>query len=92
MGEDDYEEVSTDQGDGDVSSDPEELPEDEDTLDDVDEGFMKGYNDSEVVVKCANCKKMIEDEVIEEEFDDEKLKFCSQECLNEYEEKKLSKL
>ena len=76
----------------DVYSDPEELLEDEDELDDVDEGFMKGYNDSEVVFKCANCKKIIEDTVIEEEFDDELLKFCSQECLSEYEEKKLSKV
>ena len=91
MGEDD-DTIGTDERDDDVYSDPEELLEDEDELDDVDEGFMKGYNESEVVVKCANCKKMIEDQVIGEEFDDELLKFCSQKCLNEYEEKKLSKL
>ena len=91
MGEDD-DTVGLDEKDDDVYSDPEELLEDEDELDDVDEGFMKGYNESEVVIKCAQCKKMIEDNAIQEEFDDETLKFCSQECLNEYEEKKLSKL
>ena len=91
MGEDD-ESAGLDEKDDDIYSDPEELLEDEDELDDVDEGFMKGYNDSETVVKCANCKKIIEDNTVEEEFDDELLKFCSQECLNHYEEKKLSKL
>ncbi len=91
MGEDD-DATGIEERDDDVYSDPEELLEDEDELDDVDEGFMKGYNDSEVVVKCSNCKKIIEDTPVEEEFDDELLKFCSQECLNEYEEKKLSKL
>lgn len=89
MGKDEYDD-SVDKGDEDIYSDPEELLEDEDELDDVDEGFMKGYNESEVVIKCAQCKKIIEDNVIEEDFDDETLKFCSQECLNEYEEKKLS--
>ncbi|MDP1694247.1 MAG: hypothetical protein Q8L34_01785 [Candidatus Woesearchaeota archaeon] len=91
MGEND-DTVGIEEKDDDVYSDPEELLEDEDELDDVDEGFMKGYNDSETVIKCTNCKKLIEGDGIEEEFDDEKHKFCSQECLNEYEEKKLSKL
>ncbi|HLC72251.1 MAG TPA: hypothetical protein VJH37_01595 [Candidatus Nanoarchaeia archaeon] len=91
MGEDD-DTVGIEEKEEGIYSDPEELLEDEDELDDVDEGFMKGYNESEVVVKCAQCKKIIEDEVVQEEFDDEVLKFCSQECLNEYEEKKLSKL
>lgn len=91
MAGEDYEDISTEGEEEDIYSDPEELLEDEDTLDDVDEGFMKGYNESEVVVKCAQCKKIIEDTVVEEEFDDETLKFCSQECLTAYEEKKLSK-
>ncbi len=92
MAEDEQEDVSMEGEEEDIYSDPEELLEDEDELDDVDEGFMKGYNESEVVVKCAHCRKIIEDVALEEEFEDEVLKFCSQECLTAYEEKKLSKL
>lgn len=90
MAEDD-EDMGGDTGQGeDVYSDPEELLEDEDELDDVDEGFMKGYNESEVVVKCSQCKKIIEGEKIEESFDDETFSFCSEQCAAAYAEKKLS--
>ena len=90
MAEDD-EDIGGNAGQGeDVYSDPEELLEDEDELDDVDEGFMKGYNESEVVVKCKQCKKIIEGEKIEEMFDDETFSFCSEQCAANYAEKKLS--
>lgn len=91
MAEDDSEDMGEDASkEEDVYSDPEELLEDEDELDDVDEGFMKGYNESEVVVKCGQCKKIIEGEKIEEQFDDETFSFCSEQCAANYAEKKLS--
>lgn len=69
----------------------EDLLEDEDEIDDIDEGFMKGYNEGEKVAVCANCKKVLEGGVVEEDVDDETLRFCSTECATAYEEKRLEK-
>ena len=52
-----------------------------------DEGFMQGYEQDENAVKCANCKKILEDDFIEEEVNEEQLRFCSDECAREYEKK-----
>lgn len=58
-----------------------------DEIDDVEEGFMKGYEQGEKMAKCALCKKPIYDEAIEKDFDDETYRFCSQHCLDEFEKK-----
>ncbi len=64
----------------------EDLIEKEDEITDVDEGFMKGYNDYSESTQCKNCKKTLEGhEVIEREFKDEVCRFCSQHCLTEFE-------
>lgn len=65
----------------------EELIEKEDEITDIDEGFMKGYNEfSSGSTRCKNCKTILEGpEVIEYEFDGKTHKFCSQRCLTEFE-------
>ena len=64
----------------------EDLMENEDEITDVDEGFMKGYNQSTESMKCAGCKKILDGpEVIEKEFNEKNYKFCSQHCLTEFE-------
>lgn len=62
-----------------------EVAEEEDEISDVEEGFMEGYEEDEHAAKCANCKKILKDDYIEEEFDDEILKFCSERCASKYE-------
>jgi len=55
--------------------------------DELEEGFMKGY-EKENNPKCANCKEIIEEEdSIEEDFSGFSYNFCSVECLREFEKK-----
>lgn len=63
----------------------EELIEDEDEITDVDEGFMKGYEEEEKMSECCQCGKVLGGEVVEEEFDGDVLRFCSSKCASEYE-------
>lgn len=65
----------------------EDLMEKEDEITDVDEGFMKGYNEfGSESTRCKNCKTILEGpEVIEHEFKGTTYKFCSQRCLTEFE-------
>ena len=63
----------------------EELMENEDEITDVDEGFMKGYEEEEKLSECGQCNKVLENNVVEREFNDELLRFCSSECASEYE-------
>lgn len=66
----------------------EDLIEDEDEITDVDEGFMRGYEEGERTAICANCKKLLGDDFIEQVFDDETYRFCSSECAHAFAEKK----
>ena len=65
----------------------EDLIEKEDEITDVDEGFMKGYNEfGSESTRCKSCKTILEGpEVIEHEFKGKSYKFCSQHCLTEFE-------
>jgi len=64
----------------------EDLMEKEDEITDIDEGFMKGYNESSSSSRCASCKTRLEGhEVIQKEFNGKNYKFCSQHCLTEFE-------
>lgn len=64
----------------------EDLIEDEDEITDIDEGFMKGYNESSSKQKCASCKvKLDGHEVIEKEIKGKTYRFCSHHCLTEFE-------
>lgn len=58
-----------------------------DEIDEVEDGFMKGYQEGEKMAKCALCKKPLERDIIEKDFDEETYRFCSQHCLDEFEKK-----
>lgn len=58
-----------------------------DEIDEVEEGFMKGYNEEESMAECANCGKILSDEVVEEELDDHLFRFCCEDCARKFEEK-----
>lgn len=58
-----------------------------DEIDEIEEGFMKGYEEGEKMAKCALCKKPLERDIIEKDFNDETYRFCSQYCLDEFERK-----
>ena len=66
----------------------EELIEEEDEITDVDEGFMQGYEEGEKMAMCPNCKKLLEDDFVEQELNDETYRFCSDECATKYVEKR----
>lgn len=67
----------------------EELIEEEDEITDLDEGFMKGYDEGEKAAVCANCGHALGDKFVEEEFNGEVYRFCSDECASEFEERKV---
>ena len=62
-----------------------ESAEEADEITNVEEGFMQGYEADESAAKCANCKKILQEDFIEEDFAGELLKFCSEKCATEYE-------
>ncbi len=67
----------------------EELIDEEDEITDIDEGFMKGYEEEEKTAECKNCGDILVNEnVVEEEIDDVVYRFCSSECATEFEQKK----
>ena len=78
-GEESEEDVYTSEG--------REAAREDDTLTGTDEGFMQGYEQDEGTATCANCKSVLEDDFIEEEINEEQLRFCSEECPREYEKK-----
>lgn len=65
----------------------EELLEDDDEITDVEEGFMEGYAAGERTFACATCKKILDDNLVEEEFDGKIYRFCSDQCAAKYEQR-----
>lgn len=55
----------------------EELIEDEDEITDLDEGFMKGYDEGGKMTKCPVCNEILEDDFVEREINGEMYRFCS---------------
>lgn len=62
----------------------EELMEDEDEITDLDEGFMKGYDEGGKMTKCPICEAILEDDFVEREIDGELYRFCSDEHAEKY--------
>lgn len=56
-----------------------------DEIDDIEEGFMHGYEDDHIA-NCAHCGKVLigPDEVIEEEIDGKVYRFCSLRCADKF--------
>jgi endogenous inhibitor of DNA gyrase (YacG/DUF329 family) len=62
----------------------EEMTEDEDEMSDLDEGFMKGYDEGSKMVKCPACGKIIEKDFVEREINDEIYRFCCEDHAEKY--------
>ena len=75
------EDIYTDEG-------RQELLEEGDEITDVEEGFMQGYEKGEKLTTCSECRKPLERDVIEEDFDGELFRFCSARCASYFEKKK----
>ncbi|NQU97896.1 hypothetical protein HQ533_00355 [Candidatus Woesearchaeota archaeon] len=60
---------------------------DSDAIDAEEEGFMQGYDREETVV-CGFCKKPLVNskEAVEKELNNKIHRFCSESCLQEFEE------
>ena len=58
--------------------------EESDEINEAEEGFMKGYEEEELIAKCANCKRIIDANYTEEEINDKKYKFCSEKCAERF--------
>lgn len=80
-------EIGDREGDVYTETGRDELLDEEDELTDVEEGFMEGYSKGEKTFTCANCHKMLNENVIEEEFDNNLMRFCSSACVDKYESK-----
>jgi len=61
---------------------------DDDEISPGEEGFMEGANGYGQGAKCRKCGKVLDDDFIETEIDDEIYRFCSDECAEKYMKKK----
>jgi len=62
----------------------EDMMEDEDEITDLDEGFMKGYDEGTKMTKCLVCGKILEKDFVERDIDDETYRFCCEEHAEKY--------
>lgn len=67
------------------------LTEDEDEMHIEEQGFMQGYKERGKMAICQNCGRVLERDIVEEEFKGEIYRFCSSECATKYEERKRKK-
>ena len=67
-----------------------EVMAEEDEITDVEEGFMKGYEEGEKSAVCQTCKKVLEDEesIVEIDYKGDTYRFCSEECADKFVKKK----
>ena len=66
-----------------------EEAEESDVIDEVEEGFMMGYEEGEKMAKCGNCGKVLKEDIVEREINDEIYRFCSIRCADKFEEKRI---
>lgn len=62
----------------------EEMLEEDDEITDLDEGFMKGYEEGAKSAKCPICGEVIGYDFVEREIDDDVYRFCSDEHADVY--------
>jgi hypothetical protein len=67
------------------------LKEEEDEIKAEEEGFMKGYEEGEKMAICQTCRKVLADEVVERDFAGETYRFCSEQCVDKFVEKRKKK-
>jgi YHS domain-containing protein len=54
---------------------------DEDEITDLDEGFMRGYEEGEKMAKCPLCGVVLDQDFVEREIDGEIYRFCCEEHM-----------
>jgi len=60
--------------------------EESDEINEIEEGFVEGYEEGEHQAKCTECKAvLVDDKIIEEELDGHHYRFCSEECADAFE-------
>ncbi len=85
MPEEEFEDVAEDDLESEEAR--EEATED-DELEPWEEGFLEGATGDGQLGKCANCGDMItEKNCVEKKIEEELHRFCSEKCLEKYEEK-----
>ena len=63
----------------------EELQE-SDEINEVEEGFVEGFEEGEHEAKCAECGSvLVDDKIIQEEIDGHSYNFCSNDCALAFE-------
>lgn len=62
----------------------EDLSGEEDEITDVDEGVMKGYIEGAKAAKCVTCGKVLEEDIVELEHNDQTYRFCCSDCAEKY--------
>lgn len=60
---------------------------DGDDLDELEEGFMQGYDEGERAAKCSLCKKLLGSVFVEEEIDDQIYRFCNEQHAEAFKRK-----
>ena len=77
--------MAKDQGDFYDEDGTEEESLEGDEIDELEEGFMKGYKDKNSAT-CAVCGRVLKDadETIEIDMDDETYRFCSERCAEKF--------
>lgn len=61
---------------------------DNDEISPREEGFMEGAHDDGQGAKCRKCGKVLGQDIVEKEIDGEVCRFCSDGCVEKYEEEK----
>ena len=63
--------------------------EEADEINELEEGFMEGYEEGEHQAKCTECGKVLVDEkFVEEELEGHHYRFCTEECASAFETRK----
>tara|TARA_Y100000031_G_C8128079_1_gene341506 strand:- start:281 stop:508 length:228 start_codon:yes stop_codon:yes gene_type:complete len=52
----------------------------------TEEGFLQGFESEEDPEECAECGKALRGKPIIREVENEQLKFCSEDCAEDYED------
>jgi len=63
----------------------------DDEITDLDEGFMQGYVEGEKMAKCPVCHVVLGQDFVEMEFDGKVHRFCSEEHLEVFKEKRMKR-
>ncbi len=59
-----------------------------DEIDELEEGFMEGYNEEAQLAKCSFCGKILKDKFVEIQKKKEVYRFCSSSCAEKFKSKR----